>query len=158
MSIVRPHLWFDTQAEEAALLYTSVIPNSTITAVRRAPADVPGVAEGAAFVVEVSLDGQPAIFLNAGPQFPPSEYFSFFVECEDQEQIDRYWDALTADGGEPSQCGWLRDRYGVSWQIVPRALDRLVFAEGDAGQRAMQAMLGMQKLDIAALQAAYDGG
>lgn len=157
MSIVRPHLWFESKAEEAAELYTSVIPNSSITTVRRAPAGVPGVDEGAAFVVELTLDGQPVTLLNAGPNFPPSEYFSFLVECDDQEQIDRYWAALTADGGEPGPCGWLKDRFGVSWQIVPKVLDSLAFAEGEAGQRAMQAMLGMGKLDIAALQKAYDG-
>ena len=157
MSVVRPNLWFESKAEEAAELYTSVIPNSSITTVRRAPAGVPGVDEGAAFVVELTLDGQPVTLLNAGPNFPPTEYFSFLVECDDQEQIDRYWAALTADGGEPGPCGWLKDRFGVSWQIVPKVLGNLTFAGGEAGQRAMQAMLGMGKLDIAALQKAYDG-
>jgi len=157
MSIVRPHLWFESQAEQAAELYTSVLPNSSITTVRRAPAGVPGVEEGAAFIVELTLDGQPVTFLNAGPQFPPSEYFSFLVECDDQEQVDRYWAALTADGGQPGPCGWLKDRFGVSWQIVPKALDSLVFDEGEAGQRAMQAMLGMGKLDIAELRKAHAG-
>lgn len=157
MSIVTPHLWFDNQAEQAAELYTSVLPNSAITSVRRAPAGVPGVAEGDAFVVELTLDGRPVTFMNAGPHFPPSPYFSFAVQCADQEQVDQYWDALIADGGEPSQCGWLTDRFGVSWQIVPAVLGELVYADGEPGRRAMEAMLGMGKLDIAALQRAHDG-
>jgi predicted 3-demethylubiquinone-9 3-methyltransferase (glyoxalase superfamily) len=157
MGIVRPHLWFDTQAEEAARFYVSLIPNSAITSVRTAPGGVPGVEEGSAFVVEFVLDGVPVTALNAGPAFTLDEAFSFLVDCDTQEDVDRYWDALIADGGEPGQCGWCKDRLGVSWQVVPKVLDSLVFSPGEAGSRAMAAMLGMRKLDIAALQAANDG-
>lgn len=157
MGIVRPHLWYHSRALEAAELYTSLIPNSSITAVRTAPVDMPGVEKGAPFVVEFTLDGMPVTGLSAGPSFTLDEAFSFVIECDTQEEVDRYWDALIADGGEPSQCGWLKDKFGVSWQVVPRVLDSLVFAEGAAGARATEAMLAMGKLDIAALQAAHDG-
>jgi predicted 3-demethylubiquinone-9 3-methyltransferase (glyoxalase superfamily) len=157
MGIVRPHLWYHSQAEEAARFYVSLIPNSAITSLRTAPADVPGVEEGSAFVVEFTLDGMPVTGLNAGPMFTLDEAFSFVVDCDTQEEVDRYWDALIADGGEPGQCGWCKDRFGVSWQVVPRALDTLVFSGGEGGARAMAAMMEMRKLDIAALQAAYDG-
>ena len=157
MGTVHTHLWFDGQAEEAATFWTSVVPNSRILDVRRAPAGVPGVAEGAAFVVELDLDGHRVTALNAGPEFTLDEAFSFFLECETQEDVDRCWDALLAGGGAPSQCGWLRDRFGVSWQVVPKGLDDLVFAPGEAGQRAMACMLGQVKLDIGAIRAAFDG-
>lgn len=154
---VHTHLWFDHQAEEAARFWTSIVPNSAILAVRRAPAGVPDVEEGAAFVVELVLDGHRVTALNAGPAFTLDEAFSFFLECEDQAEVDRYWDALLADGGEPSQCGWLRDRFGVAWQVVPKGLDDLVFAPGEAGKRAMDAMMRQVKLDIGEIRAAYDG-
>lgn len=157
MGIVSPHLWFDSQALEAAEFYVSLIPNSAITSVRRAPSGVPGVEEGVPFIVEFTLDGLPVIGLNAGPVFTLDEAFSFVIACDTQEDVDRYWDALIADGGEASQCGWCKDRFGLSWQVVPTVLDSLVSSDGEAGARAMAAMLGMQKLDIAALQAAYDG-
>ena len=157
MGAVHTHLWFDHQAEEAARLWTSIVPNSQILSVRRAPSGVPDVEEGAAFVVELDLDGHRVTALNAGPAFTLDEAFSFFLECEDQAEVDRCWDALLADGGQPSQCGWLRDRFGVSWQVVPKGLDELVFAPGEAGQRAMAAMMRQVKLDIGAIRAAYDG-
>ncbi len=157
MGTVRTHLWFNGQAEEAAQLWTSIVPGSRILSVRRAPAGVPGVPEGAAFVVEIDLDGHRVTALNAGPEFTLDEAFSFFLECDTQADLDRYWDALLADGGEASQCGWLRDRFGVSWQVVPKGLDDLVLAPGEAGQRAMQCMLGQVKLDLGAIRAAYDG-
>ncbi|WP_449385675.1 VOC family protein [Cellulomonas soli] len=158
MGIVRPHLWFDDQAEQAAEHYVSVLPRSEVTKVVRAPAGVPGVPEGQAFVVEAVLDGQPVTLMNGGPTFRLDEAFSFVVECQDQDEVDRYWDALLAGGGEPSRCGWLKDRFGVSWQVVPVALDGLLFgADPDGSARAMAAMMPMTKLDIAALQAAYDG-
>jgi predicted 3-demethylubiquinone-9 3-methyltransferase (glyoxalase superfamily) len=157
MGIVRPHLWYHSQAVEAAELYTSLIPNSSITAVRTAPVDMPGVTKGAPFVVEFVLDGMPVTGLSAGPEFTLNEAFSFVIDCDTQEDVDHYWEALTADGGEPGPCGWLKDKFGVSWQVVPKVLDSLVFAEGPAGARATEAMLSMGKLDIAALQAAYDG-
>lgn len=157
MGIVRPHLWYHSQALEAAELYTSLIPNSSITSVRTAPVDMPGVAKGAPFIVEFTLDGMSVVGLSAGPAFTLDEAFSFVIDCESQEEVDHYWEALIADGGEPSQCGWLRDRFGVSWQVVPTVLEGLLFAEGPAGARATEAMLSMGKLDIAALQAAHDG-
>lgn len=157
MGTVHTHLWFEDQAEEAARFWTSIVPNSQILSVRRAPSGVPDVEEGAVFVVELDLDGHRVTALNAGPAFRLDEAFSFFLECEDQAEVDRCWDALLADGGEPSQCGWLRDRFGVAWQVVPAGLDDLVFAPSEAGQRAMETMMGQVKLDIGAIRAAYDG-
>lgn len=157
MGIVRPHLWYHSQAIEAAEFYTSVIPNSSITAVRKAATDMPGVRKDEAFVVEFTLDGLPVTAISAGPPFTLDEAFSFMVECADQAEVDRYWDALIADGGQPSACGWLKDKFGVSWQVVPKGLDDLVFAEGPAGARATETMLTMGKLDIATIRAAHDG-
>ena len=154
---VHTHLWFDDQAEDAARFWTSIVPNSRILSIRRAPAGVPDVAEGTVFVVELELDDHRVTALNAGPAFALDEAFSFFLECADQAEVDRYWDALLADGGEPSQCGWLRDRFGVAWQVVPKGLDDLVFAPGEAGQRAMGVMMRQVKLDIGAIRAAYEG-
>jgi len=157
-SSVHPFLWFDDQAEQAAALYTGLIPNSRVTATRTYPEGAPGGLGGSVMSVSFELDGLPVEALNAGPQFRFTEAFSFFVHVDTQEEVDRLWDGLLAGGGEPSQCGWLKDPYGLSWQIVPRALDELL-GDPDPGrsQRAMQAMLGMQKLDVAALRAAADG-
>lgn len=157
MGTVHTHLWFDDQAEEAARFWTSIVPNSEILSVRRAPSGVPDVEEGAVFVVELTLDGHRVTALNAGPSFTLDEAFSFFLECETQDDVDRCWDALLAGGGEPSQCGWLRDRFGVSWQVVPKGLDDLVLAPGEAGRRAMDCMMRQVKLDIGEIRAAYDG-
>lgn len=155
---VSPFLWFDNQAQEAAELYTSLIPNSRITESRHYPEGVPGQPAGSVMSVSFELDGLPVQALNAGPQFTFTEAFSFYVSAPTQEDIDRLWDGLIADGGEPSQCGWLKDKFGLSWQIVPPALDELL-QDPDPGRssRAMNAMLAMTKLDIAALQAAADG-
>ncbi|WP_426592923.1 VOC family protein [Cellulomonas sp. McL0617] len=159
MGIVRPHLWFDDQAEDAATFYVSVVPNTSIRSVVRAPTGTPGVAEGAAFIVELTLDGMPVTFLNGGPVLKLDDAFSFVLECQDQAEIDHYWEALLADGGVESQCGWLKDRFGVSWQVTPTGLDRMMGADADpAGTaRAMAALLTMVKLDIATLEAAYAG-
>ena len=158
MGVVRPHLWFHEHAEEAAAFYTSVVPNSAITKVTSAPGDVPGVDEGVPFIVDFTLDGMPVTAINAGPHFTLDEAFSFYLECDGQEEVDRYWDALVEGGGEHSQCGWLRDRYGLSWQVVPKELEQIMSgSDPDGVTRAMHAMLGMQKLDVAGLQAAYDG-
>ena len=157
MPKISPFLWFDHQAEEAATLYTTVFPNSKITEVQRYPADGPGP-EGAVMVVRFELDGTVFTALNGGPQhFTFNESVSFVVDCKDQAEVNHYWDSLIADGGEPSQCGWLKDRYGLSWQIVPTVLDELL-ADPDPqrSNRAMQAMLKMSKLDIAELRAAAD--
>ena len=157
MGMITPFLWYDSEAEEAATLYTSLFPNSTILAVNRYGAAGPGP-EGSAMTVTFELDGQRVVALNGGPAHPLTEAFSFTVACETQEEVDRYWDALSA-GGEEGPCGWLKDRFGLSWQIVPNALPRLL-GDPDPGraQRAMQAMLQMRKLDIAALEAAAAAG
>ncbi|QAY70195.1 VOC family protein [Xylanimonas protaetiae] len=155
MGIVRPHLWFAKDAEKAAAFYASVIPNSRVTHVVNAPAGVPDVAEGEPFIVNMELDGMPVDMINAGSAFTLDEAFSFVVDCDDQEQVDHYWEALTADGGEPGQCGWLTDRFGVSWQVVPKEIEK-IFGDysSEGSKRALAAMLTMTKLDIAALEAA----
>ena len=152
-----PNLWFDTQAEEAAAFYTSVFPDSRIVGVARYTEAGPGPA-GSVMTVDFELDGQRFVGINGGPQFTFSEAVSFQVTCADQAEVDRYWDALLAGGGEEGQCGWLEDRYGLSWQVVPAGMDEL-FADPDPqrARRAMEAMLGMRKLDVAALRAAADG-
>lgn len=158
MGIVRPHLWFDSQAVDAAEFYVSIIPNSWITTVRTAPPGIPGTEEGVPFLVELVLDGMPVTALNGGPSFALDEAFSLYLECETQEEVDRYWELLTAGGGKPGPCGWLTDRYGVSWQVVPRSSDDVIFGpDRDGAARAVAAMLQMGKLDAAALQAAYAG-
>ncbi|WP_104179727.1 VOC family protein [Arthrobacter sp. B0490] len=153
MGSITPCLWFDGQAEEAATLYTSVVRNSRIVNVSRAGAD-PG---DPALTVSFELDGQPFVALNGGPQFSFTEAVSFQISCGDQAEVDRYWSALT-EGGEESQCGWLKDRFGLSWQVIPTVLPNLIGGDDAEGaQRAMTAMLAMRKLDIAALEAAYSG-
>jgi len=155
---VVPFLWFDDAAEEAARLYVSLLPDSRIDGVQRAPADTPDGPAGKVLTVRFTLAGRPFIALNGGPQFPFTESVSFQVACDDQAEVDRLWAALT-DGGAEGACGWLKDRWGLSWQIVPRRLPQLL-GDPDAGRsrRAMEAMLGMRKLDIAALERAADGG
>ena len=156
MTDITPCLWFDGQAEDAAQLYTRVFPNSRITNVTHYGSAGPG-AEGSVMTVEFELNGQPFVGLNGGPEFTFNEAVSFQISCADQDEVDHYWNALS-EGGEVGPCGWLRDRYGLSWQVVPTALPRLL---GDpyqeSAQRAMQAMLGMQKLDVSALERAADG-
>ena len=150
-------LWFDRQAEEAANFYVSVFENSEIVAVSHYGENAPMEA-GTVLAVRFVLDGVEFEGINGGPAFTFSEAISLSVSAETQEEIDRLWDTLTADGGEPSQCGWLKDKYGLSWQIVPPILPKLLNdPDTEKAARAMQAMLGMQKLDIAELQAAFDG-
>ncbi|HXS33355.1 MAG TPA: VOC family protein [Solirubrobacterales bacterium] len=151
-----PNLWFDTEAEEAAGFYVSVFKNSRIVNVTHYTEAGPREA-GSVMTVEFELDGQRFIGINGGPQFNFDEAVSFEIECETQEEIDDYWERLT-EGGEESQCGWLKDRYGLSWQVVPTGMEEL-FADPDKGraERAMKAMLGMRKLDLAALRSAADG-
>jgi len=158
MPTITPCLWFDGNAEEAARFYTSIFPDSHIDSVDHSPADNPSTPRGAVITVEFTLDGQRFIGLNGGPDFTFSEAISFSIDCDGQAEVDRYWEALTADGGEPSRCGWLKDRFGLSWQVVPRQLTEM-YASPDraAAERAMQAMLTMDKLDVAALQAAFAG-
>lgn len=154
---ITPNLWFDDQAQEAAEFYVSVFgEGSRITMVTHYPANAPGP-EGKVMTVEFDLRGEHFVAINGGPQFPFTEVVSLMVNCTDQAEIDYFWEKLT-DGGEEVQCGWLKDRYGLSWQVVPEGMDR-VFADPDPAraERAMQAMLGMRKLDVAALRAAADG-
>ena len=158
MAKITPCLWFDGVAEQAANFYVSLLPDSRIDKVMRSPADNPSTREGDVLTVEFTLAGQPFMGLNGGPQFPFTEAVSFSIDCEDQAEVDRLWDALTADGGKPVQCGWLKDRYGLSWQIVPRAMGRILGGPDKAGaKRAMQAMMKMVKLDVAELERAYRG-
>jgi predicted 3-demethylubiquinone-9 3-methyltransferase (glyoxalase superfamily) len=150
-----PCLWFDGQAEEAAALYTSIFPNSSVGDVSYYGPDMP-VPQGTVMTVSFTLDGQEYIGLNGGPQFPFSEAISFQIMCADQEEADHYWNRLT-DGGEESQCGWLKDRFGVSWQVVPTELMSLL-GDPDPGraQRATEAMLQMRRIDLAEIKRAAD--
>ncbi|MDB5672327.1 MAG: uncharacterized protein JWO25_3286, partial [Alphaproteobacteria bacterium] len=152
MSKITPCLWYDGNGEEAANLYVSLLPDSRIRNVQRAPADNPSTSEGAVLVVEFTLAGQDYMALNGGPHFKFTEAVSFVIQCEDQGEVDRLWDALIADGGQPSQCGWLKDKFGLSWQITPKILPQfLADPDPERARRAFQAMMGMTKIDIAAL-------
>lgn len=152
-----PCLWFDGQAEEAAKFYVSLLPDSRVDAVHRAPADYPSGKKGDVLTVEFTLAGRPYVGLNGGPNFTFNEAVSFQIHCEDQAETDRLTEALSAVP-EAEQCGWVKDRFGLSWQIVPRALLRLM-ADPDPGraQRAMEAMMEMKRIDIAALERAAAG-
>jgi predicted 3-demethylubiquinone-9 3-methyltransferase (glyoxalase superfamily) len=158
MSKIAPCLWFDGEAEEAAKFYVSLLPNSKIDTVQKNTADSPAGKAGSVLVVTFTLAGQSFMALNGGARFEYTPAVSFKIDCEDQAEVDRLWDALTANGGEAGRCGWLKDRYGLSWQIVPTALPKYLGGQNREGAgRAMQAMLGMGKLDIAALRRAYEG-
>jgi predicted 3-demethylubiquinone-9 3-methyltransferase (glyoxalase superfamily) len=158
MPAITPNLWFDGQAEEAARFYTSLFPDSRIEDVSRAAADNPSTKAGDVLLVTFTLSGQRFVGINGGPQFPFSEAVSFQIDCADQAEVDRYWDALVEGGGEHGQCGWLKDRFGLSWQVVPREIGAYLAGPDPAGAaRAMETMLGMQKLDVATLRAAYEG-
>jgi predicted 3-demethylubiquinone-9 3-methyltransferase (glyoxalase superfamily) len=151
-----PNLWFDGQAEEAAAFYCSIFPDSRITSVTRYTEAGPGE-PGTVVTVEFELDGHPFVGINGGPDFTFDEAVSFQIDCASQDEVDHYWDRLT-DGGEGVQCGWLRDRFGLSWQVVPVGLAELLRDDDpERARRATEAMLGMVKLDIAALRAAADG-
>ncbi len=155
MTRITPCLWFDTEGEEAATFYVSLFENSRITEVSRYGEAGPRPA-GTVMVVSFELDGRPFTALNGGPEFTFNEAISLQIDCQSQEEVDYYWDGLTA-GGEEGPCGWLKDRYGVSWQVVPSALIALI-QDPDPGrsQRAMAAMMTMKKIDIAAVRAAAD--
>jgi predicted 3-demethylubiquinone-9 3-methyltransferase (glyoxalase superfamily) len=157
MQKITPHLWFIKEAEEAARFYTSIFPNSRIDRVTPLPADTPSGPAGSVTVVEFTLNGQQFAAISAGPLDPFNHAVSFIVNCESQAEVDRYWNALL-DGGSPEQCGWLKDRYGLSWQIVPTVLNEMI-ADPDRtkAKRATEAMLKMVKLDVSALQRAYEG-
>ena len=150
MKKITPFLWFDTQAEEAMNFYVSIFKNSKILGV------IPGP-NGISSSVNFELEGQEFIGFNAGPEFKFNEAISFFVDCKTQEEADDLWNRLTADGGEESMCGWLKDKYGLSWQIVPSALGEMLGdKDPDKAKRVMEAMLKMRKIDIASLKRAYD--
>ena len=158
MDKITPCLWFDGDAEEAARFYTSLFPNSGIDRIDTAAADTPSGSEGSVITVAFKLDGRPFIGLNGGPEFEFNEAVSFSIDCADQAEVDRYWDALLADGGEASVCGWLKDRFGLSWQVIPRQLpEMLKSSDRAAAKRAMEAMLKMVKIDVAELERAYSG-
>jgi predicted 3-demethylubiquinone-9 3-methyltransferase (glyoxalase superfamily) len=157
MQKISPFLWFDTEAEEAATFYVSVFKNSRITNVSRAPAGGP-VEQGQVFGVSFVLDGLEVQALNAGPQFPFTEAISLYVNADTQEEIDDLWEKLTSDGGQPSRCGWLKDRWGLSWQITPPLLGQyLGDSDPEKASRVLLAMMAMQKIEIAELTAAYEG-
>ncbi len=156
-SKIVPHLWFAEKAVEAANFYVSLFPDSRVDSVSPIPADTPSGPAGSVQVVEFTLAGQPFMAINAGPLDPFNHAISFMVNCDDQAEVDRLWDALSA-GGTIEQCGWLKDRYGLSWQIVPKVLgDLMRRAEPARAKRVMEAMLKMRKLDVAALQRAHAG-
>jgi predicted 3-demethylubiquinone-9 3-methyltransferase (glyoxalase superfamily) len=158
MPKITPFLWFDSDAEDAARFYVSIFPNSKITKVARYPTDAPGKQAGQVMTVAFELDGQKINALNGGPVFKFDEAVSFTIDCKDQAEVDYYWERLTADGGKASQCGWLKDRFGFSWQVTPEALIRLTTSDDMArNQRVFAAMMQMGKIDIAKLEAAAAG-
>ncbi|PWC84832.1 3-demethylubiquinone-9 3-methyltransferase [Azospirillum sp. TSH100] len=150
-------LWFDKDAEAAARFYTETFPDSAVTAVHRAPADYPSGKAGDVLTVEFTVAGLPCLGLNGGPAFTHSEAFSFQIATDDQEETDRYWTAITSNGGQESACGWCKDRWGISWQITPRVLTDALAAGGEEAKRAFEAMMGMTKIDVAAIEAARRG-
>ncbi len=150
-------LWYEHDAEEAARFYTDLFPQSRLGAVQRAPADYPNGKAGDVLIVEFIVAGIPCIGLNGGPQFKHSEAFSFQIATEDQEETDRYWSSIVGNGGQESQCGWCKDKWGISWQITPRVLIDALAKGGEVARRAFEAMMPMQKIDIAAIEAAIRG-
>lgn len=155
MQKITPFLWFDGQAEEAMQFYTSIFKNSKVGEVQRAPADTPSGAAGSVLTASFELEGQEFIALNGGPAFKFTEAVSFSVSVTDQEELDYYWNKLTADGGEESQCGWLKDKFGLSWQVVPAKLGELLGNPDPAkAKKAMEALLQMKKINIKTLEEA----
>jgi predicted 3-demethylubiquinone-9 3-methyltransferase (glyoxalase superfamily) len=150
-------LWFDKGAEDAAEFYAATFPDSQVTGIFRAPSDFPGGKAGDVLTVGFTVCGIPCMGLNGGPIFKQSEAFSFQITTEDQEETDRYWNAIVGNGGKESECGWCKDRWGVSWQITPRTLTEALMKGGDEAKRAFDAMMTMQKIDVAAIDAARKG-
>ncbi|WP_423415053.1 VOC family protein [Hyphomicrobium sp. B1] len=157
MSKSRICVWYDKEAEAAARFYASVFPDSSLDAVIRAPGDYPSGHEGDVIVVEFTVVGIPCMGLNGGPQFKHSEAFSFSISTDDQEETDRYWNAIVGNGGRESECGWCKDKWGVNWQITPRVLTDALAAGGDEAKRAFAAMMTMKKIDVAAIEKARRG-
>lgn len=150
-------LWYDGTAEEAAHFYAATFPDSHVDSVHRAPGDFPSGKAGDVLTVQFTVLGIPCLGLNGGPIFPHTEAFSFQVMTEDQEETDRYWNAITGNGGQESACGWCKDRWGLNWQITPRTLTEALAAGGDEAARAFAAMMTMHKIDVAAIDAARRG-
>ncbi len=150
-------IWYDKDAETAARFYAETFPDSTVTAVRTAPGDNPSGKAGEVLTVEFTVVGIPCVGLNGGPTFRQSEAFSFQIATDDQGETDRYWNAIVGNGGEESQCGWCKDKWGVSWQITPRALTEAMERGGAEAKRAFDAMMKMKKIDVAAIEAARRG-
>ena len=158
MQKITPFLWYTDQAEEAAKFYTSIFPDSRVIRVVSMPSDSPSGPPGAVKVVDFVLSGQPFTAMSAGKLDPFNHAISFTVNCDSQEEVDHYWNALTANGGSPSECGWLKDQFGVSWQITPTVMgDMMADPDRAKAKRATDAMLKMSKLDIATLKAAFEG-
>jgi len=150
-------IWYDKDAEAAARFYAEVFPDSAVTAVHHAPGDYPSGHEGDVLMVEFTVAGMPCLGLNGGPIFKHSEAFSFQISTEDQEETDRYWNAIVGNGGQESECGWCKDRWGISWQITPRVLMEAMAVGGSEAKRAFNAMMTMKKIDVAAIEAARRG-
>lgn len=150
-------LWFDKDAEEAARFYAATFPNSEVKAIHKAPGDFPGGKEGVVLTVDFTVCGIPCFGLNGGPQFKHSEAFSFCIATDNQEETDRYWNAIVNNGGQESACGWCKDRWGLSWQITPRVLTDALAAGGAEGKRAFEAMMSMKKIDVATIEKARRG-
>lgn len=151
-------LWYDGGAADAAAFYAETFPDSSVGAIRRAPADFPSGKAGDVLTVDFTVLGIPCLGLNGGPAFPQTEAFSFQVHTDTQEETDRYWNAIVGNGGTESMCGWCKDRWGLNWQITPRALTRaMASSEPGVSQRAFEAMMGMKKIDIAAIEAVAKG-
>lgn len=150
-------LWFEHDAEEAARFYTALFPQSSLGAIHKAPSDYPDGKAGDALTVEFVVAGIPCIGLNGGPRFTHSEAFSFQISTEDQEETDRYWNAIVNNGGQESHCGWCKDKWGISWQITPRVLTDAMTRGGDVAKRAFSAMMPMRKIDVSTIEAAVRG-
>jgi predicted 3-demethylubiquinone-9 3-methyltransferase (glyoxalase superfamily) len=150
-------IWYDKDAEAAARFYSETFPDSAVKAVHLAPADFPGGTKGTVLTVEFTVCGIPCVGLNGGPIFPHSEAFSFQIATDDQAETDKYWNAIVGNGGAPSQCGWCKDKWGINWQITPRVLTQAMAKGGDIARRAFEVMMTMQKIDVAAIEAAVGG-
>ncbi len=158
MDKITPCLWYDGDAEAAAEFYVSLLPDSRIDRVVRSPADNPSMDKGGVLMVDFTLAGQKYSALNGGPAFKFTEAVSFIIQCEDQAEIDRIWDAILENGGQPSACGWIKDRWGLAWQVTPTRLLEMIGSDDGAGaERAMKAMMEMVKIDLPTIEAAYRG-
>lgn len=159
MTRITPCLWYDGNAEEAATLYASIFPDSSVDAVHRSPADYPSGKAGDALTVDFTVMGMKFLGLNGGPNYTFDQAVSFIIHTQDQEETDHYWDAILASGGKPNACGWITDKFGLCWQITPqRLLDMMTSPDKAASRRAMEAMMTMVKIDIATLERAFEGG